>query len=102
MKKNYFKTLTVSAGLFLLTAGNMISQTWSALGTGVDNDVQASVVYNGALYVGGSFTTAGGSSANRVAKWDGTAWTALGSGIGSGTVFALAVYNNDLYAAGVF
>ena len=36
----------------------------------------------GNLYAGGSFTAAGGVSANDVAKWDGTAWTPLGSGIG--------------------
>ena len=35
----------------------------------------------GNLYAGGCFTTAGGVAANNVAKWDGSAWSALGSGI---------------------
>ena len=34
------------------------------------------------LYAGGDFTTAGGVSANYIAKWDGESWSALGSGMG--------------------
>jgi hypothetical protein len=34
-----------------------------------------------ALYAGGEFTTAGGSSTNNIAKWDGASWSALGSGM---------------------
>ena len=34
-----------------------------------------------ALLVGGWFTSAGGVAANRVAKWDGSTWSALGSGM---------------------
>ena len=33
------------------------------------------------LYAGGYFTTAGGVTANYIAKWDGSAWSALGSGM---------------------
>ena len=36
---------------------------------------------SGNLYAGGDFTTAGGVSANRVAKWNGSKWSALGSGL---------------------
>ncbi len=43
----------------------------------------------GNLYAGGDFTTAGGVSANHIAKWDGSAWSALGPGM-NGTVNALA------------
>ena len=32
------------------------------------------------VYAGGDFTTAGGVSASRIAKWDGTSWSALGHG----------------------
>ena len=42
------------------------------------------------LYAGGGFTTAGGVAANRIAKWNGSAWSALGSGM-NGAVYALAV-----------
>jgi hypothetical protein len=53
------------------------------------------------LYAGGSFTTAGGLTANYIAKWDGSSWTALGSGMDN-VVAALAVSGSDLYAGGYF
>jgi hypothetical protein len=57
------------------------------------------------LYVGGDFTTAGGLPANRIAKWNGQAWTSLGSGTSS-RVSALTVFDDGrgaaLYAGGSF
>jgi hypothetical protein len=75
--------------------------TWSALGSGMTNDVYALAVSGTNLYAGGMFTTAGGVPANYIAKWDGSAWSALGSGVGS-TVRALAVSGTNLYAGGMF
>ncbi len=57
------------------------------------------------LVAGGFFTTVGGgTSANNIAFWDGGSWQPMGSGMaGSGAgVLALAVFNNQLVAAGVF
>lgn len=62
--------------------------TWSAVGGGLNSRAQALLVFDedgagpgaAALYVGGYFSTAGGASANQVAKWDGSHWSALGSG----------------------
>lgn len=53
------------------------------------------------LYVGGEFTTAGGTVVNRVTKWDGSVWSPLGSGM-NGYVHALVVSGSDLYAGGRF
>jgi len=53
------------------------------------------------LYAGGYFTMAGETAANSIAKWNGNAWSALGSGL-DGEVLALAVMGTDLYAAGWF
>jgi hypothetical protein len=47
-----------------------------------------------ALYVGGSFTEAGGVPANNIARWDGKQWSALGVGT-NGAVRALAVWDRD-------
>src|SRR5260370_572219 len=58
-----------------------------------------------ALYAGGQFTTAGGVAANYVAKWDGSQWSALGSGTDA-VVWALTVFDDGtgpaLYAGGTF
>lgn len=81
-----------------------VTQAWSALGTGVNGDVNALCVWNNALYAGGYFTSASGTSARGVAKWNGTTWSALGSGTGGSIyeVLALAVWNNALYVGGYF
>jgi len=75
--------------------------SWSALGTGTDDEVRALAVSGTNLYAGGLFTTAGGVMVNRIAKWDGTSWSALGTGI-DGPVDALAVSGANLYAGGWF
>ena len=57
---------------------------------------------SGNLYAGGQFTTAGGTNAKYVAKWDGSNWSALGSGI-SFWVYALEVDGSgNLYAGCLF
>jgi hypothetical protein len=91
--------------------------TWSALGSGMNGSVEALGVFDDdgpgphppALYAGGYFTQAGGVPANRIAKWDGTNWSALGSGISGASdpqVYALCVYDDGtgpaLYVGGSF
>jgi hypothetical protein len=87
---------------------NIPNQSWSALGVspndGTNGEVRALAFKGADLYVGGKFTTAGGSTANNVAKWKTTSptgWSALGDGAGD-QVRALAVKGNDLYVGGFF
>jgi len=57
------------------------------------------------VYAGGRFTTAGGVSATNIAKWDGSSWSGLGSGMTGDfntSVYALAVSGSDVYAGGRF
>ncbi len=70
---------------------------------GINNDVQALAFGpDGSLYVGGWFSTDRGGPGNRIARWDGTAWYPLGSGMDK-AVFALAVGpDGSLYAGGLF
>jgi hypothetical protein len=63
--------------------------------------VYGMAVWGTNLYAGGGFTTAGGTPANHVAKWDGNNWTPLGSGMND-WVYRLAVSGSDLYAGGYF
>ena len=59
---------------------------------------------NGVLYVGGDFTNIGGQSITRLAKWNGSAWSALAGGAGpDGSVRALLFHNDgNLYFTGSF
>lgn len=56
----------------------------------------------GNLYIGGSnFQIVGSTVAANIAKWDGTTWTALGSGPG-GNVYAIAIVGGYVYSGGSF
>src|SRR5262245_27301536 len=79
------------------------SGLWSALGSGMNNTVNAlTTLPNGDLIAGGLFTTAGGTSANYIARWNGTSWSALSSGLSSMVRAVVALPNGDLVAGGVF
>src|SRR5476649_2197227 len=64
----------------------------------------------GELYVGGDFggdtlTPSPGLNANHIAKWDGRAWTVLGTAAVNGAyspVLALAAIGTNVYAGGGF
>lgn len=58
-------------------------------------------VYNGELYAGGMFNSAGGVPAANIARWNGSSWDSVGRGMDT-AVRALAVYNGELYAGGDF
>jgi hypothetical protein len=54
------------------------------------------------IYVAGAFERAGGVLVNGIAKWNGSAWSALGSGLGNGSIAALAHQDGVLLAGGLF
>ena len=56
----------------------------------------------GDLVAVGSFTTAGGVAANRVARWDGIAWAPLGTGTDGPVLAVEALPNGDLVVGGWF
>lgn len=85
--------------------------SWHRLGSGIPGgtsasyaEVNALAVHNGDLIVAGQFLQAGGITVNHVARWDGSAWSALGGGSPGfdSVAVALAVYNGDLIAGGGF
>lgn len=123
----------VSGAVFALTdfnnqlyAGGMLAggiqrwngSAWSGLGGGMNNTVASLATFDDgsgtALYAGGYFSTAGGTPANYIAKWDLSllTWSALGTGLWLETldpppaqppaVFALATFEASLHVGGFF
>lgn len=76
---------------------------WHAFGglpEGCAGNIDASALApNGYLYVGGSFPACGDKAVSFVARWDGTTWSSLGTGVDS-AVHAMAVSGGDLYVGG--
>jgi hypothetical protein len=68
---NYFAKYTVS------------TNTWSAVGSGINNIVSAiEIASNGIIYIGGVFTEVSGNvNCKNIAYWNGTAWTPLSTGL---------------------
>lgn len=91
--------------------------SWSPVGAGLSGVLATEVdvlgiadLGNGPrLFAGGRFTASGAATLSNVAMWDGTAWSAVGTGVANGTdgpVYALAEFDdgtgNALYVGGDF
>ena len=75
---------------------------WGDMGGGTDSTVQALLNDGmGNLYVAGLFTSAGGTAATAIARWDGSQYHAVGAGL-DGQVHALEQFDGKLYAGGQF
>ncbi len=77
------------------------TEKWSPLGSGVTGGYVTAILIHstGDVYVGGTFTHAGGKLVNHIAKWSSSGWSALGSGTNIGTdktVASLATDPTDL------
>jgi trimeric autotransporter adhesin len=87
--------------------------TWLALGTGFTltgmpgGVLAVAELPNGDVVAGGVFDTADGAPTNFIARWTGSTWTTLGSGL-AGSMFLAGVraltvmQNGDLVASGFF
>ncbi|MDX2118384.1 MAG: GC-type dockerin domain-anchored protein [Planctomycetota bacterium] len=73
---------------------------WRSIGTS-NYSVNAAVTYSGSLYVAGSFSAIGRTVANGIARWTGSTWEPLGTGV-NGRVDALFEFNGRLIVAGTF
>jgi len=90
------------AGDDLENVGYWDGATWHSMGTAMSNTVAALALQNGMVYAGGSFTNSysGGTPLLRIAQWNGSSWSQVGSGFTSGTVNALAADSSYVYAGG--
>lgn len=99
---------TTAGGLPANRIAKWNGSTWSALGPGLNAAVyELAIVDDGggdALYAGGAFNNVegGGTPLSKIAKWDGSNWSAVGSGTTDASVFVLAVFGPALYAGGEF
>ena len=107
----------IAGGLFTSASGvpgtsyvaKWNGSTWLPLGTGLNGAVYSLTSFDDdgtgphapALYAGGAFTKAGGTTVNYIAKWNGSAWSSVASGM-NGSVRALTTLNGALYAGGEF
>ncbi|MEQ8703160.1 MAG: HYR domain-containing protein [Phaeodactylibacter sp.] len=82
---------------------------WSPLGsglgfTGFDFGFGIKAASDGNVYVTGQFSlTAGGFTSDRnIAKWDGTSWSGVGTGLSSSTNDVVESPSGDIYVGGSF
>ena len=57
------------------------------------------------LYLAGAFSSVGGTPAPLVASWNGSAWSAIGAGLGGpsgAAALACAIFQQSLYVGGTF
>jgi hypothetical protein len=114
-------TFTNAAGVGANYLARWNGSSWSTVqsgGSGVSGPVYSLHVFDRdgtgpitpSLYVGGEFTTAGGITVNRIARWDGSTWSRVGlvsnPGLGATSVKTLFDFDNGqgpmLYAGGDF
>ncbi len=105
----------VAAGGFTTMQGNQANRiarwngtTWSPLATGLDDNQPTplsgwgprSVIAtaNGDVITAGVFLTAGGLLTNRIARWNGSAWSALADGSGFAPRTVTELPNGDIVA----
>lgn len=82
--------------------------SWSALGYGLDGEVEALAASGNNIYAGGLFynicndaTCTTKTAVNHIAVWNGSSWSGLGSGV-HGAVYALVASGSNVYVGGFF
>lgn len=106
---------TSSGGNSLAGIARFDGTTWHSVGGGVTapwgTGVSKLLVFDDGtgeqLYAAGSFSHAGGVPADRIARWNGSTWSALpGGAISGGSVYTMCVHDDGsgsaLYVAGDF
>ncbi|THU37068.1 hypothetical protein FAM09_19130 [Niastella caeni] len=121
---NFIITSFLTIIIFINMATSVNAQKLTALGTGVFDQiptekkqsspliyadkgasyggtVQKLIEYKGELYAVGSFKKAGNIDAANIARWNGSLWSPVGTGLDA-VATAVCVYKDELYVAGVF
>ena len=82
---------------------NKSQDKWIQIASSVSSNPSYNSLYadKNYLYLGGHFSQIDNVTCNDVARWDGSSWSALGSGF-SGPVYDVYTSGNDIYAGGNF
>ena len=83
---------------------SLATNQWSAIGTSL-NALARSIAVSldgNTVYAGGDFTQAGGVNANKIARWNGSSWSAMGAGLNNRVEIISIAPNGDVYAGGSF
>lgn len=85
---------------------------WIPLGGAINGDrINELIVFGGQLYAGGQFTSLGVGGTNNIASWNGTVWSAVGSGTSiaassgleeADQVKSMVIYDGNLIVGGKF
>jgi hypothetical protein len=97
------------------TAGGIVARgiakwdgtSWSNVGEGLsisstDRIDSIAIDSENNIYVGGTFSTIGEISIDKIAKWNGTSWSGLGSGLNVSCSAICIDENDNIYAGGGF
>jgi len=80
---------------------------WELVGGGLYGglaNVMDMEVYNGELYICGSFRSSDGNVGNKIMRWNGQKWLKVGDGFCAQNIIPteMMVYNDKLYVVGIF
>jgi len=100
-------SFATTAGVPAITLNNVAKydttgHNWTSLSSGINGTVSAVLITGSGVFVGGYFITAGDVGANNIAKWFGSSWTNLGTGVTGGTTMAIAQGTSGTYIGGNF
>src|SRR4030095_14922969 len=99
---------TTAGGLNCSRVASWNGTSWAPMpnnvNNGANNTVYAMTNFGADLILGGAFTTVGNNQpANRIVRFNASGtYTAMGTGVDSFPVLALAVYSSQLYVGGSF
>ncbi len=98
----------VGGGVPAHSIGRWDGAQWHTVGAGIGSGtpcdyqyVFALAAYQETVFAAGSFFLAGGAPADRIARWNGSEWTTMGSGL-SDSGYTLMWSGADLFAGGAF
>ncbi len=104
-------TRVVYGGTFYIAGDRLVNNiaifdpatsTWSTFGSGMNGGVlELAVTANNDLIAAGQFTVVDGVAANRIARWNGTAWAPLGGGLAHDVTALTLLANGDIAAGTV-